>query len=293
MGHHHHHDHHHGTSNIRVAFFLNLGFTIVEIIGGIYTGSLAILSDALHDLGDSFSIGLSWYFQKLSHRSSDIKYSYGYRRFSVLGALINAVILLVGSVFILYQAIPALFAPSQVNEKGMLIIAIFGVIVNGAAVLRLKKGNSLNEKVISLHLLEDVLGWLAVLIGSLMIIFFEWHTIDPILSVLISLFIIFNVFKNLKSAISIIMQSTPDGVNVSDIKNSVESLAEVKEMHDCHAWTMDGTYNVLSAHVVLTQELSLEEAAGLKERIKSMLKNSNIHHSTLEFESPDENCEEC
>ena len=166
MGHHHnHHRRGQSTKNLKVAFFLNLSFTVIEFIGGLITGSMAIMSDALHDLGDSISIGLSWYFQNLSEKKRDNTFSYGYKRFSLLGAIINAVVLLVGSVIIISKAAPAIMNPSQVNEKGMLYIAIFGVVVNGAAVLRLRKGSSINERVISLHLLEDVLGWVAVLIG--------------------------------------------------------------------------------------------------------------------------------
>ncbi len=290
MGHHHDHHHHHGTKNIKVAFFLNLGFTIIEIVGGILTGSLAILSDALHDLGDSLSIGLSWYFQKLSTKGKDRKYSYGYKRFSVLGALINAVILLVGSLIILSQAIPSLLSPNQVDEKGMFWIAIFGVVVNGAAVLRLRKGSSLNEKVISLHLLEDVLGWIAVLIGSVLIMQFDWYFIDPLLSILISIFIIYNVVKNLRSAMDIILQTTPSNIELDKVESEILALKPVCEIHDCHIWSMDGEYNVFSAHIVLDQDYELAEMEEVKHEIKALLKSMKIEHSTLEFEKEGEDC---
>ena len=269
MGHHHDHHHHHGTKNIKVAFLLNLGFTIIEIVGGILTGSLAILSDALHDLGDSLSIGLSWYFQKLSTKGKDRKYSYGYKRFSVLGALINAVILLVGSLIVLSQAIPSLLSPNQVDEKGMFWIAIFGVVVNGAAVLRLRKGSSLNEKVISLHLLEDVLGWIAVLIGSVLIMQFDWYFIDPLLSILISIFIIYNLVKNLRSAMDIILQTTPSNIELDKVESEILTLKPVCEIHDCHIWSMDGEYNVFSAHIVLDQDYELAEMEEVKHEIKA------------------------
>jgi len=284
--------HHHKTGNLKVAFFLNLVFTVIEIIGGIYTGSLAILSDALHDLGDSFSIGLSWYFQKLANRKSDKKYSFGYRRYSVLGALINAIILFIGSVFILSEAIPAIWNPNEVDEAGMLVIAVFGVLVNGAAVLRLKGATSLNEKVISLHLLEDVLGWMAVLIGALLIMFLNWYIIDPILSVLISLYIIYNVFKNLRMAISIMMQSIPASINLEDIEKTILALPEVSNVHDCRVWSMDGEYNVLSAHVVLHKECDISTLTEVKCQIKGQLIERGINHSTLEFERPEEACDQ-
>lgn len=290
MGHHHHHDH--GVKNIKVAFFLNLGFTVVEIVGGIMTGSLAILSDALHDLGDSLSIGLSWYFQKLSTKKGDDTYSYGYKRFSLLGAIINAVVLLVGSVVILAQAVPALFDPGATDAQGMMYIAIFGVIVNGAAVLKLKKGTSINERVISLHLLEDVLGWVAVLIGSIVMLYFEAPWIDPLLSVLIALFILFNVYKSLKASVGIILQATPDGIDVPLIHEKLKGISQIREVHDCHIWSMDGEYHVLSAHLVLNGDYTLEEMANIKTEAKELLKES-VEHVTIEFEGPHEECKGC
>ena len=273
-------------------FFLNLSFTIIEVIGGIYTNSLAILSDALHDLGDSLTIGLSWYFQKLSEKGSDHIYTYGYLRFSLLGAIINAIVLLLGSAFILKEAIPALLDPNRADAQGMLVIAVFGVIVNGAAVLKLRKGTSINEKVISLHLLEDVLGWVAVLLGSLVMMFFDVPWIDPLLSVLIALFIIFNVIRNLKRSFSIILQATPKEVNVEGIHQKILSVPEVLDIHDCHIWTMDGEFHVLSAHLGLDKDYTLSELVEIKSRVKKVLKE-DVEHVTIEFEGKDEECEGC
>ena len=291
--HHGHHHHHHGTGNLRVAFFLNLFFTLVEIVGGIYTGSLAILSDALHDLGDSLSIGLSWYFQKLSLKGRDKNFSYGYKRFSLLGAIINSVVLLVGSGIILSKAIPALFAPETVDAKGMMFLAIFGIIVNGAAVLKLRKGSSINEEVISLHLLEDVLGWVAVLIGSLVMMFWDLPIIDPILSLLIAVYIIYNAFRNLKKSTLIILQAKPNKVDIEQIHNTLLSIPEITGVHDCHVWSMDGEYNVLSAHLVIEKEISMDEMASIKSKAKSLLKEEHIDHATFEFEGKDEHCGGC
>lgn len=280
--------HHHSTKNLKLAFFLNLSFTVIEFIGGLITGSLAILSDAIHDLGDSLSIGLSWYFQNLSEKKSNSIYSYGYKRFSLLGAIINAIVLLVGSVVMISHAVPQVLQAGKVDEKGMLIIAIFGVIVNGFAALRLHKGKTMNEKVITLHLLEDVLGWVAVLIGSLLIMYFDWYFIDPLLSVLIALFIIYNVFKNLKKSFKIILQATPDNMPMDKIKASLLTLNEVIEVHDCHIWSMDGDYHVFSAHLVLDKVYSLRELASIKQSAKALLEKMDISHATLEFEETGE-----
>ncbi|MFT6970644.1 MAG: cobalt-zinc-cadmium efflux system protein [Roseivirga sp.] len=294
MAHDHHHGHHHhGTKNLRVAFFLNLFFTLVEIVGGIYTGSLAILSDALHDLGDSLSIGLSWYFQKLSQKGRDKKFSYGYKRFSLLGAVINSIVLLAGAVVILTKAIPALFDPNTVDAKGMMYLAIFGVIVNGAAVLKLRNGSSINEKVISLHLLEDVLGWVAVLIGSLVMMFWDLPIIDPVLSLLIAVYIIYNASRNLKKSTLIILQAKPNDVDIEQIHKTLLSIPEITGVHDCHVWSMDGEYNVLSAHLVIEAAISMDEMANIKTKAKSLLKQEHIDHATFEFEGKGEHCEGC
>ncbi len=291
MSHNHDHSHHHSEGNVKVAFFLNLSFTIIEIIGGLYTNSLAILSDALHDLGDSLSLGLSWYFQKLSKKGRTKTFSYGYKRFSLLGAIINSIVLVVGSIFILTKAIPELFNPEETNVQGMLYLSILGIVVNGAAVLKLRKGESLNEKVVSLHLLEDVLGWVAVLIGSIIMMLTDAPYIDPLLSVLISLFVLYNVYKNLRKSMLVILQGIPEEVSVDDIRQKLKDMPEVTDIHDCHAWSMDGEYNILTVHLRLAKDYKLSEQAKLKEKVKAQLKDESINHITVEFEGKDENCE--
>jgi len=291
--HDHNHDHHHrpnDTQNIRLAFILNLAFTLIEIVGGFLTNSIAILSDALHDLGDSLSLGLAWYFQNISKKGRDGSYSYGYKRFSILGALINAVILLVGSIFILSEAIPRLLNPQTPNVVGMIWLAILGVVVNGAAVLQLKKGFSINEKVISLHLLEDVLGWIAVLIGAIIMYFFEWPIIDPILSIGISVFIVYNVFKSLKKTTNIILQGIPDKEEFQKIESYLNSVDSVKDIHDLHIWSMDGQYNILTVHLVTAVPSHPEIEGGLKDQIRSDLRKMGIEHATIEFETEDHQC---
>ncbi len=291
MGHNHDHSHNHSEGNVKVAFFLNLNFTIIEIIGGLYTNSLAILSDALHDLGDSLSLGLSWYFQKLSKKGRTKTFSYGYKRFSLLGAIINSIVLVAGSIFILTKAIPELFNPEETNVQGMLYLSILGIVVNGAAVLKLRKGESLNEKVVSLHLLEDVLGWVAVLIGSIVMMLVDAPFIDPLLSVLISLFVLHNVYKNLKKSLLVILQGIPEEVSIDDIRQKLKNIAEVIGVHDCHAWSMDGQYNILTIHLQLDKDYKLSEQGRLKEIVRSKLKDESINHITIEFEGQDENCE--
>jgi len=292
MGHQHNHGQSHATGNIKVAFFLNLSFTIIEFIGGFYTNSLAIMSDAVHDLGDSLSLGMSWYFQKLSNKKANKYFSYGYGRFSLLGAIINSFVLIIGSIFIIKEAIPRISSPEVSDAKGMMWFAILGIIVNGAAVLKLKKGTSINERVVSLHLLEDVLGWVAVFIASIIMQFWELPILDPILSLLIAGYILFNVFKNIKESFKIILQAVPNQLSTSDIEKALLAFDEIEAIHDCHLWTLDGEFNIATIHIIANEpNFTWEKAKMLKQQIRKVLHDQfHLEHVTLELESSIEDC---
>lgn len=298
MPHDHHHNHDHGhtgaeTKNIALAFYLNLIFSLIELVGGMLTNSVAILSDALHDLGDSVSLGMAWYFQKFSKKKPDGKYTYGYKRFSILSALLNSLILVSGSGIVLYESVIRLFHPVQSDAKGMFLLAILGILVNGFAALRLRKGGSLNERVVSLHLLEDVLGWAAVLIASIVMMFTNLSILDPILSIGISCFILYNVYHNLQKAFRVILQGKPDEVNEEDLRESLRNLKPVKDLHDLHIWTMDSEYLVLTVHLVLPDATTEKERQALRAAAHELLKTKGIQHATIEMESVSENCEWC
>lgn len=293
MAHHHSHDHtHHHSSlkNIKLAFWINTTFALLELAGGIYTNSVAILSDALHDFGDSLSLGLAHYFEKKSQRSRDEDFSYGYKRFSLLGAFINSIVLIVGSVLIVKEAVERVFHPEDVNARGMLILAVIGVIANLVAMLRLRKGSSVNERVVSLHFLEDVLGWVAVLIGSVVMMVVHLPILDPILSILIACFIIYNVYKNLRQAFHIILQGIPENVNITEIKKKLLEIPGIVNVHDLHSWSMDGRYNIMTVHVVLKRDASIDEIETFKLKIRRSLKDQNIQHLTIETELEGESC---
>ena len=290
----HKHKHNHGHShqkvgNIKVAFFLNFSFTIIELVGGILTNSMAILSDALHDLGDSVTLGISWYLEKYSVKGSDYKFSFGYARFSLLGALLNSIILVVGSIIILTQAIPRIFIPEEVNPEGMFLLAILGIVINGLAVLRLRHGTSLNERVVSWHLLEDVLGWVVVLIGSIVLIFFDIPWIDPVMSIFISLYILFNVYKNLKETMNIFLQGVPKNISISDLEKEIKEKTGIINAYHTHVWSLDGERNLISMHIVVNDELTREDIIEVKRQIRDLLKKSDIDHATIEV---DFKCEE-
>ncbi|VXD11013.1 cation diffusion facilitator family transporter [Marinoscillum sp. 108] len=294
MAHDHHHAHgDHSTSKIRIAFFINLGFSVIELIGGLYTSSVAILSDALHDLGDSMSLGVSWYFQKVARKGRDKEFSYGYRRFSVLGAVINSLVLVVGSILILTEAIPRLFDPTTPDAQGMIYLAIGGILANGLAAYKLHGGHSLNERAVYLHLLEDVLGWVATLIAALIMLYQDWPIVDSLLAIFISLFILFNVYKNLKKALKIILQGTPEEINPKRIDELLRAIPKVISTHDCHIWSMDGQYHILSIHLVVEKYNELQELSEIKQKAKDLLKKEHIDHATIEFETEDEKCDPC
>ncbi|NLY20414.1 MAG: cation transporter [Tissierellia bacterium] len=287
-GHHHHHD---TGGNIGIAFILNLSFTIIEIIGGYYTNSIAIISDAVHDLGDSLSLGLAWYFQKISQKDKNKQYTYGYKRFSLLGAIINSIVLVVGSMYILTEALPRLFTPQETNSKGMFILAIIGIVINGAAVLKTSGGSSINERVVSLHLLEDVLGWVAVLVGSIIMHFTGLTIIDPILSILIACFVLINVVKNIKGVIPILLQGTPIDVDIEHIVERLGKLKDVSSIHDFHIWSLDEEYNILTIHIKVHESKNMLDLVELKREIRTILQEEGIQHATIEFELPEEDWE--
>ncbi|MDR1525934.1 MAG: cation diffusion facilitator family transporter [Tannerella sp.] len=292
---HHHHEHHHerATENIALAFFLNFGFCIIELIGGLFTNSIAILSDALHDFGDSVALGLAWIFQKIAGRKPNAQYTYGYKRFSLLSAVTNSVILLTGSVFVLYESVQRILSPAEPDARGMLLLAILGVTVNGAAIFRLRKGKSVNERVVSLHLLEDVLGWIAVLIVSIVMLFVNLPVLDPLLSVGISFYILYNVYRNLKTSFRIILQGKPTGIDEKEIAGKLKSLPGVADIHDLHIWTMDSEYNVLTVHLVLDEPQDIAGQQKIRSEAHLLLKSMDIQHATVEIEYADENCEWC
>lgn len=282
--HNHNHSHNKSQGNIRFAFFLNLTFTVLEIAGGIWTNSMAILSDALHDLGDSLSLGVAWYLEKFSKKRSDQRFSYGYARFSLLGALLNSMILVGGSVLILIHSIPRILSPEKVNSTGMLIFAVLGITMNGLAALRLRRGSSLNEKVVLWHLLEDVLGWAAVLVAGVILIFIDIPVIDPILSVLITCYVLFNVIKNLKETMNILLQGVPGNLSITELEKEIVEKTGVKSAYHTHIWSLDGEKNLLSTHIVVSDGTKYQDILEIKNRIREITKEKGVDHVTIEVD---------
>jgi len=287
MGHNHDHS---TTKNLKLAFWLNLGFSIFEIIGGIYVNSIAIISDAIHDLGDSLALGSAWYLEKKSKQGADSKFSFGYARYSLLGALINSVILILGSGFVIYAAVGRLINPEESDAVGMIIFALIGVMVNGVVVLKMRSSKSMNEKVVYWQMLEDVLGWVAVLVAAIVIYFYPTPYLDPILSLAITAYILYGVISRLKETLYFFLQGVPKEIDLDEIQKSILDVPHVHSMHHTHVWSLDGDHHVFSTHLKLENIDSFDQIIATKEIVKKHLKEKYFTHYTVETELCDETC---
>jgi cobalt-zinc-cadmium efflux system protein len=287
------HDHHHHQSckNLKIAFFLNLGFTVFEFIGGYFVNSVAILSDAVHDLGDSLSLGAAWYLDSKSRQGANKKFSFGYARFSLLGALINSLVLIGGSVYVIYEAVDRLLNPESSDAQGMLWISIIGIAVNGYAAWKMSGGKSLNEKVVSWHLLEDVLGWVAVLIVSIVLLFRDIPYLDPALSLFITAYILWGVVRRLKDTLFVFLQGTPTDIDLSEIERKLMQVEHVQSLHHTHIWSLEGEHHVFTTHIKLKNIHSFNQILDVKREVKGILKQYPLRHYTIETELDDETCE--
>lgn len=278
------------TKNIKLAFFLNFGFAILELIGGLLTNSLAVFSSGLHDLSDSGSLGLAWFLSKISTKSRDAFFTYGYKRFSVLSALITGLVLLGVSFFLYAEALRRILHPEHSNAQGMLIFGILAIVINGIAVLRLRTGKTLNERVAMWHLLDDVLGGTSVILISIIMQVWDIHILDPIFSILFSTYFLWNVIKNLKETVMIFLQGVPSSMNVGLLEEKIIGVPSVESVHDTHIWSLDGESHILSTHIVLKPDCSLQEATQAKCQVKAIAVETHIHHATVELEWQGEEC---
>lgn len=286
----HEHTHDRSGKNLKIAFFLNLGFTILEIVGGLYTNSMAILSDAMHDLGDSLSLGTAWYLDKKSKQRANARFSFGYRRFSLLGALINSLVLILGSTYIIYEAVGRILEPQHSDAMGMIVFALIGITVNGYAAWKLRSGKSLNEKVVSWHLLEDVLGWVAVLVVAIVLSFKDIHYLDPVLSLLITLYVLYNVIKRLKDTLLVFLQGVPENIDLEEIRAKVLKVPKVQSLHHLHVWSLEGEHHVCTMHIKLQHINRFGQLVETKERLKTILEEYKFDHLTIETELDTESC---
>ena len=269
-------------TSIWLAFFLNLSYAIVEFIAGGIFGSSAVLADSVHDLGDALAIGISALLETISNREEDRQYTLGYKRFSLLGAMLTAVILMIGSVLVILENITKIAHPQPVNEKGILWLGIIAVAINVLASLVVRKGKTKNESILSLHFLEDTLGWLAVILMAIILKFTDWYILDPLLSLVISIFILTKAIPRFWSALKIFLDAVPEGVDIKKVKNDLEQLDNVASVNQLNLWTMDGLEKNAIIHVCLKR---IEDMEASKTAIRHYLKDIGFHNITIEVDS--------
>ncbi|QLF55085.1 MULTISPECIES: cation diffusion facilitator family transporter [unclassified Streptococcus] len=265
-----------------LAFFLNLSYAIVEFIAGGIFGSSAVLADSVHDLGDAIAIGVSAFLETISNREEDSHYTLGYKRFSLLGAMVTAVILMTGSVLVILGNITKLFHPQAVNDEGILWLGIIAISVNVIASLVVRKGKTKNESILSLHFLEDTLGWVAVILMAIVLRFTDWYILDPLLSLVISIFILSKAIPRFWSTLKIFLDAVPEGVDIKQVKSDLEQLDHVASLNQLNLWTMDGLEKNAIVHVCLKE---IEQMELCKESIRSKLKDCGFQNITIEIDA--------
>lgn len=273
--------------NILIAFLLNLSFSVFELVGGLFTGSVAILSDSVHDIGDAVSIGAAFFLERKSKQQPNERYTYGYAGYSVIGSVLTTLILLIGSLTVIYHAVLRILHPTEINYGGMILFAIVGACVNLVAAFFTRSGDSLNQKAVNLHMLEDVLGWIVVLIGAIIMHFTDFYLIDPLMSIGVALFILLSALKNLKESLSLFLEKTPDGICVNELREHIEAIDGVLDVHHIHVWSIDGCNNYATMHVVANGH-----GSAIKSKIRDELREHGIGHVTIELEDEDEHCHE-
>lgn len=273
--------------NILIAFLLNLFFALLECVGGILTGSIAIASDAVHDLADAASIGISFFLEKKSKRQPDKTHTYGYARYSVLGSIIVTLFLIFGSAVVGFNAVIRIANPVPIHYDGMIFFACIGAAVNLCAAWFTRGEGSLNQKAVNLHMLEDVLGWLVVLLGAIVMRITDISILDPLLSLGVAVFILVHAIQNLRQAIDLFLEKTPSGIHVEEIQQHLLQLDGVQDVHHIHIWSMDGSNHYATVHIVTSLP-----GQDIKKAVRAELAEHGICHCTLELETPEEHCNE-
>jgi cobalt-zinc-cadmium efflux system protein len=281
------HVHHDKTQAIGWALALNIVFTLVEAVGGLLTNSMAILANALHDLGDSFGLIVAYFLERKATQKPDTRFTYGYSRLSLLSALLNALVLITGSVLVLTKAVPRLFHPEHSDARGMIVLAVLGMTFNGYAAYKMRRGQTLNEGVLSWHLVEDALGWIAVLVIGVVSYFTEIRILDPLLSILLMVYVLWNVAGRLRQTVYLFLQGTP--LDIDALQASLARIPGVLSVHDTHAWSQDGEHHVVSTHLGIQKDLPESKVIAIKCRARELIRQPEVH-VTIEIEYEGETC---
>ena len=265
-----------------VVFFLNLTYAIVEFIAGGVFGSSAVLADSVHDLGDAITIGISAFLETISNREEDNRYTLGYKRFSLLGALVTSIILMIGSVLVILENIAKIFHPQPVNDEGILWLGIIAITINIVSSLVVGKGKTKNESILTLHFLEDTLGWVAVILMAIVLRFTDWYILDSLLSLVISIFILTKALPRFWSTLKIFLDAVPEGVETGDLEKDLETLTNVKSVNQLSIWSMDGLENNAIIHICIKDWEKIMET---KEAVRQFLEERGVQNITIEVDS--------
>ena len=265
-----------------LAFFLNLTYAIVEFIAGGVFGSSAVLADSIHDLGDAITIGISAFLETISNREEDNRYTLGYKRFSLLGALVTSIILMIGSVLVILENIAKIFHPQPVNDEGILWLGIIAITINILSSLVVGKGKTKNESILTLHFLEDTLGWVAVILMAIVLRFTDWYILDSLLSLVISIFILTKALPRFWSTLKIFLDAVPEGVETGDLEKDLEALTNVKSVNQLSIWSMDGLENNAIIHICIKDWEKIMET---KEAVRQFLEERGVQNITIEVDS--------
>ncbi len=271
---------------IKIAFLINLTFSVIEFLGGIITGSISIITDALHDFLDALSIGISYVFERISLKKPDKKYTFGYSRYSTLGAFITMVLLICGSIIMIITACGRILNPIVVDSNGMIILAVLGVIFNTGAAIITNKGKTLNQRAVNLHMIEDCLGWAIVLIGAIAMKFTNLYIIDPILSFVVALYILLHALKGFKETFDVFLEKVPSDINVLEIEREIQLINGVNKVSHLHIWSIDGTKNCASICI----SISKKSTANIKKEIRKIFLKKGIEHVTIEVTKKLDEC---
>ena len=271
---------------IWLAFFLNLTYAIVEFIAGGVFGSSAVLADSVHDLGDAIAIGISAFLETISNREEDNQYTLGYKRFSLLGALLTAIILMTGSVLVILENVTKILNPQPVNDEGIFWLGIIAITINVLASLVVGKGKTKNESILSLHFLEDTLGWVAVILMAIILRFTDWYILDPLLSLVISFFILSKALPRFWSTVKIFLDAVPEGINIKQVKSGLERLDNVASLNQLNLWTMDGLEKNAIVHLCLED---WEQMTETKNQVRQLLEERGVQNITIEVDTSQSN----
>lgn len=276
-------EYHKSAKNISFAFFLNIIFMVIVTIGAIFTNSMAILADLLHGLSDTFALGFSWFFQRFSEKKEDEKFTYGYRRFSLLGAIITSTIIILGSIYVFFESIDRLFAPVTPHAEGMILVAIFAIILKTASVLKLRSSKTLNEQAVSIHLIGDLLGWIVLLGVGITLLFYNIPDLDVFLSIAITIWMVYNLAKTLFFSFKILLLRAPEKINQSKLKSEILSIEGIDDIVKFYLWSIDDQKNILTVKIHLTDDLKVSDTEKIKEAIDNLCLLHGIEEINIEF----------